>query len=388
MSFLYGALLQGGSAHHNTSDRLVETTSQAKRLRKSKSHASYLGGLDPLVRLVRDPVTSIEGLLERVWVGEDVHEKDLETGNGDRKQILRVRMKDVSIALVTLDRNANGRQAAEYSAWRSAAMELDRLEANDEWKSDPESPFYDHIVLQARLHELNEARLSGDTSRMLFLLRTSLTRSLGNMGDINLYKHSHIGTKVLIEDYISAACATLEALTSSSESKLEPRFTLDQLLATRQAFGRSALLLSGGGTFGMNHSGVVKALWESHLLPRIVSGSSAGAIVSAVLCTKTDEEIPETLDDFCYGDLEVFEKTGEEESLLRKAARFAKFGSVFDIQHLVKVMRGLLGDLTFQEAYNRTRRILNISVSSASLHELPRLLNYVTAPNVIIWSAV
>lgn len=267
-------------------------------------------------------------------------------------------------------------------------MELDRLEANDKWKSDAESPFYDHIVLQERLYELNEARLSGDTSRMLFLLRTSLTRSLGNMGDINLYKHSHIGTKVLIEDYISAACATLEALTSSPESKLEPRFTLDQLLATRQAFGRSALLLSGGGTFGMNHSGVVKALWESHLLPRIVSGSSAGAIVSAVLCTKTDEEIPETLDDFCYGDLEVFEKTGEEESLLRKAARFAKFGSVFDIQHLVKVMRGLLGDLTFQEAYNRTRRILNISVSSASLHEPPRLLNYVTAPNVIIWSAV
>ena len=223
---------------------------------------------------------------------------------------------------------------------------------------------------------------------MLFLLRTSLTRSLGNMGDLNLYKDSHIGTKALIEDYISAACTALDALETATDSTMEPRLVLDQLLATRQAFGRSALLLSGGGTFGMNHSGVVKCLWESHLLPRIVSGSSAGAIVSAVICTRTDAEVPATLAEFCYGDLDVFEKTGEEESLLRKAARFAKFGSVFDIQHLVRVMSGLIGDLTFQEAYNRTRRILNISVSSASVHELPRLLNYITAPNVIIWSAV
>jgi TAG lipase/steryl ester hydrolase/phospholipase A2/LPA acyltransferase len=54
----------------------------------------------------------------------------------------------------------------------------------------------------------------------------------------------------------------------------------------------------------------------------------------------------------------------------------------------MRVMRDLLGDMTFQEAYNRTRRILNIPVSTSSLYELPRLLNYITAPNVMIWSAV
>ena len=63
-------------------------------------------------------------------------------------------------------------------------------------------------------------------------------------------------------------------------------------------------------------------------------------------------------------------------------------GSLFDISNLVRVMQDLLGDLTFQEGYNRTRRILNICVSAASLYELPRLLNYITAPNVVIWSAV
>ena len=268
-------------------------------------------------------------------------------------------------------------------------MELDAIEGNDAWKDDPTSTLYDHQLLQARLKELQEATMSGDPFRMIFLLRTSLTRSLGNMGDLNLYRHSHIGTKTLIEDYIAAACDALDALLASlgwSSRSADHRYFLDELLLARQSFGRSALLLSGGGTFGMAHSGVVKCLWESHLLPRIISGSSAGSIVSAVLCVKTDAELPATLSEFCAGDMEVFGHGAE--SFLRRAARLAKHGGIFDIENLQRVMRGLLGDLTFQEAYNRTRRILNISVSSSSIHELPRLLNYITAPNVIIWSAV
>ncbi|GMF05176.1 unnamed protein product [Ambrosiozyma monospora] len=51
-------------------------------------------------------------------------------------------------------------------------------------------------------------------------------------------------------------------------------------------------------------------------------------------------------------------------------------------------MKEFLGDLTFREAYNRTGRILNITVSPASVFDQPTLLNYLTAPNVLIWSAV
>ncbi|KAH0008736.1 patatin-domain-containing protein, partial [Aureobasidium melanogenum] len=129
-------------------------------------------------------------------------------------------------------------------------------------------------------------------------------------------------------------------------------------------------------------------LFEAHLLPRIISGASAGSIVAAVLCTKTDDEIPQVLREFCYGDLDVFEREGEPENVLKKVFRFCTKGALFDISNLIRVMKDLLGDMTFQEAYNRTRRILNIGVSTASLYELPRLLNYITAPNVMIWSAV
>lgn len=242
--------------------------------------------------------------------------------------------------------------------------------------------------------DLDDARISCDPKRMLFLIRTALTRHLGGMGSVHLYKHSHIGTKVLIDKYIDSALETISALIdatrrpASSGLGLDSRYLLEQMLAARQAFGRSALLLSGGGTFGMNHIGVVKALFEARFLPRIISGASAGSIVAGVLCTRTDDELPTVIEEFCYGDLDVFTKDPSEESLTSQVVRFLKHGSLFDISNLQRVMKDLLGDMTFQEAYNRTRRILNICVSSAGVYELPRLLNYITAPNVIIWSAV
>lgn len=43
--------------------------------------------------------------------------------------------------------------------------------------------------------------------------------------------------------------------------------------------------------------------------------------------------------------------------------------------------------ITFEEAYWRTGRILNIIVSSSRQNEVPRILNYLTAPKVMIWTA-
>ena len=283
-------------------------------------------------------------------------------------------------------------QATTFDDWRSAAAALDEIDGNNAWKNDPESPDYDADLVEAKSKQLEDARISCDLERILFLIRTSLTRELGDMGNPRMYKHSYIGTKTLIERYINTALETLDGLVDvSAKTKCEPqesKYILEQLLSTRQAFGRSALLLSGGATFGMNHIGVIKALWEAKLMPRIVSGASAGSIICAVFCTRMDEEIPQLLEHFYTGDLAVFEEEGKEDNLLQKLTNFLKHGAVFDIKNLIRVMRGLLGEITFQEAYNRTRKILNICVSSASLYELPQLLNYITAPNVLIWSAV
>jgi TAG lipase/steryl ester hydrolase/phospholipase A2/LPA acyltransferase len=271
---------------------------------------------------------------------------------------------------------------------------LDVLYHNDTWKADTTSPDFDSTLLEARLKQLDQARINCDVPQMLYLVRTALSRDLGGMGNLRLYKHSFVGTKQIIERYINSAVATIRALVRISgqgnglDGGLEIKDVLEQVVYARQAFGRSALLLSGGATFGMNHVGVLKALFEAKMLPRIISGASAGSIISAVLCTRTDEEIPGVLKNFPYGDLAVFEEDGNEDGLLQRIGRFLTQGAWVDIKHLIRVMQALLGDMTFQEAYNRTRRILNICVSSASVYELPRLLNYITSPNVMIWSAV
>ena len=367
MSFLQDAIRPGtGSLHHG----LEEVASPIRRLRKSQS--SYGSLLTPLTRLVRDPTGSIGGLISGLQPEKEEHGAAEELPVS-RKEILYLRMK----AAITFDE------------WKTAATELDLLEGNDVWKQTKESPEYDSGLVEKRLKELDEARISCDIDRILFLLRTSLTRDLGGMGELMLYRHSHIGTKTLIERYIESAKETLVTLVDLCDKQRDGSYkkhAMDELLLARQAFGRSALLLSGGGTFGMNHNGVVKALWEHRMLPRIISGSSAGSIVCAVLATRVDAEIPDVIEEFCYGDFTVFGQ--HDETVLRKAARFLKEGAIFDISNLSRIMRDLLGDMTFQEAYNRTRRILNISVSSAGIHDLPRLLNYITAPNVIIWSAV
>jgi TAG lipase/steryl ester hydrolase/phospholipase A2/LPA acyltransferase len=396
MSFLQDTTLLPCTAQQGNPLRRLKpastSQSQGRQLRSKGSIAS-------LVSAARHPVAAIADVLDGLRDGLTKEERVERQRLENKKQILYIRLRDVSVKPAASGSSsglsrANGPtlQSTNYEDWKAYAETLDDLEGNNVWKSIVDSPDYDAALIAARLEQLDEARTSCDTGRMLFVIRTALTRGLGEMSNIRLYKHTHVGTKDLVERYISSAMDTLNALVDISArsgcDSTESKRILEQVLFARQAFGRSALLLSGGATFGMNHIGVLKALWEARLLPRIISGASAGSIVCAVLCTRTDEEMPELLATFCYGDFAVFEEEGNEDGVLRKAARFLKFGALFDISHLTRVMKDLLGNMTFQEAYNRTRRILNICVSSASLYELPRLLNYVTAPNVLIWSAV
>ncbi|ODV90167.1 hypothetical protein CANCADRAFT_31211 [Tortispora caseinolytica NRRL Y-17796] len=278
--------------------------------------------------------------------------------------------------------------AETYEDWLTHAKQLDLLLGNDQWKRDPESDYYDWRLIQRKLVELKQARKQGDLKKLLFIIKTTWARNPGNMGNLKLYSHSYTGTKDLVEEYILECQRALDDIVSAPSSVSQDREILETLHQTQQGFGRTALLLSGGGTMGMLHTGVLVALIEADLLPRIISGSSAGAIVASVVCTKTRTEIYEAMSNFVDTNLNAFEITGAEESLFTRLARFLKHGAWIDISYLSNIMEGLVGDLTFQEAYNRSRRVLNITVSSAGIYEVPRLLNYLTAPNVLIRSAV
>ena len=52
---------------------------------------------------------------------------------------------------------------------------------------------------------------------------------------------------------------------------------------TRHAYGRTALLLSGGAALGYYHSGLAEELLSNGLLPRVASGASAGSLLVTML---------------------------------------------------------------------------------------------------------
>jgi len=124
------------------------------------------------------------------------------------------------------------------------------------------------------------------------------------------------------------------------------------------------------------------------MLPRVISGSSVGSLVAAAVCVSKDEELKERL--FLPGFLkfdEVFSRRGEKGAWKRRLWRFITKGVIMDIKLLEEAVRSTIGDVTFKEAYDLTGKILNITIASSSKFELPNILNYLTAPNVLIWSA-
>ena len=58
-------------------------------------------------------------------------------------------------------------------------------------------------------------------------------------------------------------------------------------------------------------------------------------------------------------------------------------GHFLDVGVLEQLLRANVGDLTFEEAYTRTKRVLNITVTTSGGGGVPNLLNYLTAPNVV-----
>lgn len=283
-----------------------------------------------------------------------------------------------------------------YEEFEAAAFQLDEVLGYDLWRQNPTSKYYDYRLIYQRLQAIITAREEDDILGLVSLLRSGLVRNLGNITASELFNKAYAGTKLLIEDYITQVALAVDHVTSypvTADSGLTTQNKLDVLHDTRQAFGRSVLVLQGGAIFGLCHLGVVKALHLRGLLPRIISGTATGALIAALVGVHTEDELL----DFLKGesiDLTAFTKKVEASSqstwyqtLMRRIRRFIRDGYFLDVSVLEEVVRANVSDLTFEEAYLKTKRVLNITVSTTGGGGVPDLLNYLTAPNVLIWSA-
>lgn len=285
--------------------------------------------------------------------------------------------------------------ASSFEEWEEVAEKLDSLLGNDLWRQNPTSRHYDYKLISGRYKRLVQARKDGDISALMDLLRSGLLRNLGSITTDLLYVHAYSGTKRLIEDYINEVVSCLQYIDSQPADVIPEQQRRDFFHDTRQSFGRSALVLHGGSLFGLCHLGTVKALHKAGLLPEIVSGSTVGAIVAALVCSCTEEELLSVIDEISH-DLPPLSQ--EYADLKFSSVVEGVLTSLYPPEILLfeQHVRTLLGDMTFEEAYLRTERVLNITVTSKHVKdnkhmdptEIPTLLNYLSAPHVVIWSAV
>ena len=295
-------------------------------------------------------------------------------------------------------------EAQSYEEWEEAAFHLDELLHTDLWRQNASSKHYDYKLMNERRRAIIDATEEEDILGLVNLLRSGLVRNLGNITTPRLYSRAYAGTKLLIEEYVTQVALAIEYVaalptTQSYESGWTSQAKLDLLHDTRQAFGRSTLVLQGGAMFGLCHLGVVRALHLRGLLPRIITGTATGALIAALVGIHTEDELL----DFLNGDgidLTAFAKDNGEKSTeqnglispyqagriqttLRRITRFIREGYFLDVTVLEECVRANVGDMTFEEAYARTKRVLNITVATSGRGGVPNLLNYLTAPNVV-----
>lgn len=269
--------------------------------------------------------------------------------------------------------------ASSYPEWRDISLELDALTGLDLWKIETASDDYHHQLLRERLLTLRQYQKSHDHKLLIRALREGLHHDLGNMGNPLLYGRAHIGTKRLIEDYVDEVCSSLNYLLNAHIEHLSNDEKLALFEDILRSFGQPALQLSGGATFGMFHFGVCKALDEVNLLPSVISGSSAGALVASVIGTHTRQELQE----YYTGD--ALYKHAWSWNKLSDGLQGRGFANQ---KQLETFARQNIGEYTFQEGFEKTGRHINVSISPVGSNQKSRLMNELTSPYLLIWSSV
>jgi len=159
------------------------------------------------------------------------------------------------------------------------------------WKDNIYSNHYDYEFIIKLKDEFRKARETNDHRLVIHLVRSHAVRDIGGINNPQLYKMCYLGTKTLIEDFRKEFIACLEYISDLPTDKYLYTQKLEFFAETRHAFGRTALLLSGGAGMGLYHFGVLKILSEERVIPRIISGSSVGSIFASMFATKRIDEI-------------------------------------------------------------------------------------------------
>eukprot|EP00158_Paraphelidium_tribonemae_P004879 Partr_v1_DN27029_c0_g1_i1_m29364 putative patatin-like phospholipase domain-containing protein len=281
--------------------------------------------------------------------------------------------------------------AKSYGEYCQAAVALDHMLGTENWKQQDECSYFDYRLIKRVNRNLSFARqLVGRNPAEAMALKKlrrclldgAVKSNLGGIENLQLYSHTFYGTKQIVEEYVDEVSQSLKAVAESSLMNNDEKFRFFRKAS--KAYGKSALCLSGGATFGYFHLGVIKALLEHKSLPKVIAGTSAGSMIAAFVCVRTEEELIATITPDIHSKFTCCEMPAME-----KLRLFWRTGAIFDPEHWAPKLDWVTkGPTTFHEAYKISGRVLNITVISDSDHAPAKLLNYKTAPDIVISSAV
>ena len=292
------------------------------------------------------------------------------------------------------DLQKKSRNAKGFDEWKEYNLKLDILDKNEGWKEFPESSYFSPEIIEANLQRLRtmlkpsspqqimQCEVSPDDLRFI---ERSCIPNVGGIGNYHMYTNCRVGTKKVIHEYVKTVKETVEAMCQNESLSIERR---KQFIDTiERSYGRTALILSGGATFGFYHWGVIKALLERKILPGVISGTSAGSLFAALICVHREDEILNLITPDAYPLCHVFQ------NWLVMTRNYYKEGSMVkndDYRQMAEnFMRSDIQNITFMEAFQKTGRVLNISCSVDGNKQHPaKQFNYINAPNCIISSAI
>jgi TAG lipase/steryl ester hydrolase/phospholipase A2/LPA acyltransferase len=119
-------------------------------------------------------------------------------------------------------------------------------------------------------------------------------------------------------------------------------------------------------------------------MPKIICGSSAGSMICAAIATISNVELMYDWK-FVFGRKPSLGYLHEDN--WEMFFNMLSGNTVFKSETLKEYIYQFVEDSTFKENFEKTGWILNITVTEDSF-STSRLFNYLTTPNVLIWSAV
>ncbi|KAG1883595.1 hypothetical protein F4604DRAFT_1981190 [Suillus subluteus] len=179
--------------------------------------------------------------------------------------------------------------------------------------------------------------------------------------NVSFYQEYVIQSKPRLIAYHTELQSALQFVRESSELSSEEKSRFFKSASTN--LGTPALCLSGGASFG--YFCCSESFPTCGLPPQVITGTSAGGLIAALVCASTDAELKTVL-------------------ALQLAPKLTTCENTITAHKRIFFTRG---SMTFREAYLQTGRILSMSVVPAR-HATTKFLNYMTAPDTIIWAVL